>query len=358
MTPQNTTMPAADSTLRAPGALMAAEILEQPEALARQLDLGHADIRRLAATLRTSEIRYVLLAARGTSDHAALYAKYLIETVLGLPAGLASPSSLTVYGAEPKMEGVLWLAVSQSGGSPDLVDSTAAAARGGAVTVAVTNSPSSPLATAAQHHVDILAGPERAVAATKSYTSQLLALWLLIDAWAGGDGAEASALPGHAADVLARPEILEVADRYRFVNHIITTGRGFSYPTAREAALKLMETSYLAAHAFSGADLLHGPFAMIDEDRPVIAIASPGAGGRALSPVLERLAERGADVCLVGDPAAARPTNHVVPLPPVHEQLSPLLEILPLQRLAHAMAAARHRDPDAPRGLRKITETW
>ena len=167
---------------------MAAEILEQPDALTRQLDVGRADIRRLAATLRASDVRYVLLAARGTSDHAALYAKYLIETVLGLPAGLASPSSLTVYGAEPKMNGVLWLAVSQSGGSPDLVDSTAAAARGGAVTVAVTNAPSSPLAGAAQHHVDILAGPERAVAATKSYTSQLLALWLLIDAWPAGKG--------------------------------------------------------------------------------------------------------------------------------------------------------------------------
>ena len=356
MTSQNMLAPAAAAPL--PGSLMAAEILEQPEALARQLEQGRPAITRLAATLRDADIRYVLLAARGTSDHAALYAKYLIETVLGLPAGLASPSSLTVYGAEPKMDGVLWLAVSQSGGSPDLVDSTAAAARGGALTVAVTNAPSSPLAAAARHHLDILAGPERAVAATKSYTSQLLALWQLIDAWAGGNGAEAADLPRLAADVLARPEILEVADRYRFVNHIITTGRGFSYPTAREAALKLMETSCLAAHAFSGADLLHGPFAMIDADRPVIAVASPGAGGRALHPVLDRLAERGADVCLVGDPGAARPLNHVVPLPAVHELLSPILEIMPLQRLAHAMAAARHRDPDAPRGLRKITETW
>jgi glutamine---fructose-6-phosphate transaminase (isomerizing) len=358
MTPPNTVPTAAGAATQPPGVLMAAEILEQPQALARQLEHGRPEIRRLAAVLRDADIRYVLLAARGTSDHAALYAKYLIETVLGLPAGLASPSSLTVYGAEPRMDGVLWLAVSQSGGSPDLVDSTAAAARGGALTVAVTNAPSSPLAGAARHHLDIMAGPERAVAATKSYTSQLLALWLLIDAWAGGDGTDALALPGHAADVLARPEILEVADRYRYVNHIITTGRGFSYPTAREAALKLMETSYLAAHAFSGADLLHGPFAMIDEDRPVIAIASQGAGGRALQPVLERLAERGADVCLVGDPGAARPQNHVVPLPAVSEQLAPVLEILPLQRLAHAMAAARHRDPDAPRGLRKITETW
>lgn len=340
------------------GSLMAAEILEQPDALERQLDQGRAAIRRLAAAIRGAGIRFVVLAARGTSDHAALYAKYLVETVLGLPAGLASPSTLTVYGAEPRMEGVLWLAVSQSGGSPDLVDSTTAAARAGAFTVAVTNAPSSPLAAAAQHHLDILAGPERAVAATKSYTSQLLALWLLVDAWRGGDGTAAEVLPARAADVLAAPEILEIADRYRFVDKLITTGRGYSYPSAREAALKLMETSYLSAHAFSGADLLHGPFAMIDEDRPVIAVASTGRGGRALYPVLDRLAERGADVCLVGDPGAARPHNHVVPLPAVDEQLSPVLEILPLQRLAHVMAVARHYDPDAPRGLRKVTETW
>jgi len=166
----NTALPAAVGSVftapggAVPGALMAAEIQEQPESLARLLEHGRPDIARLAAILRDTDIRYVLLAARGTSDHAALYAKYLIETVLGLPAGLASPSSLTVYGAEPKMDGVLWLAVSQSGGSPDLVDSTAAAARGGALTVAVTNAPSSPLAAASRHHLDILAGPERAVA--------------------------------------------------------------------------------------------------------------------------------------------------------------------------------------------------
>lgn len=187
MTAQHITAPNnSTATTPLPGSLMAAEILEQPEALARQLEHGRPAITRVAGVLRNADIKFVLLAARGTSDHAALYAKYLIETVLGLPAGLASPSSLTVYGAKPKMDGVLWLAVSQSGGSPDLVDSTAAAARGGALTVAVTNAPSSPLATAAKHHLDILAGPERAVAATKSYTSQLLALWLLIDAWAGG----------------------------------------------------------------------------------------------------------------------------------------------------------------------------
>lgn len=341
-----------------PGALMAREIAEQPPALARVLEQGLPEIREVADRIRAAAPRFVLLAARGTSDHAALYAKYLVEIGLGLPVGLASPSTLTVYGARPSYDDVLWLSVSQSGGSPDLVSSTTAAGAGGALTVAVTNAPDSPLAQASQLHVDVLAGPERSVAATKSYTSQLLALWLLVDAWRGGDGKAAHALPDLAAEVLARDDVLRLGERYRFAERLITTGRGYSYPTAREAALKLMETTYVSAQAFSAADLLHGPFAMVDQDRPVMVFAPEGAGGQAALPVLDRLAARGADVCLVGDPALAQPGNTTIALPPgVGEDLAPILEILPAQRLAHAMAVARNLDPDAPRGLAKVTET-
>jgi glucosamine--fructose-6-phosphate aminotransferase (isomerizing) len=340
-----------------PGALMAAEIDEQPEALARLLDTGLPAIRSVAERIRAARPRFALLVARGSSDHAALYAKYLLEITLGLPVGLASPSALTVYAAAPRYAEVLWLAISQSGGSPDLVDSTAAARSGGALTVAVTNAASSPLAAEADAHVDVLAGPERAVAATKSYTSQLLALWLLVDAWRGGDGASARAVPGAVADALRRDEILEVARRYRFVEKLVTTGRGYAYPTAREAALKLMETSYLSAHPFSGADLMHGPLAMIDEDRPVLAVVPDGRGGAAMRPVLARLAERRAEVCVIGDPSAAPGEGQVVPLPALPEELSPIVQIVPPQRLAHALALSRHRDPDAPRGLSKVTHT-
>lgn len=335
------------------------EILEQPAVLARQLDEQLPAIAAVAAHIREAGPRFVLLAARGTSDHAALYAKYLIEITLGLPVGLVSPSAITVYGATPRLRDVLWIAVSQSGGSPDLIDSTAAAARAGAMTVAVTNASDSPLATTAHHRIDIAAGPELAVAATKSYTAQLLALWLLVDAWRGGDAAAARDLPDLATRVVADQDVLAVADRYRFVEKVVTTGRGYAYPTAREAALKLMETSYLSANAFSGADLLHGPMATIDEDRPVIAIVPDGAGGRALRPVLDRLAERGADVCVVGDPASSPHPGPRIALPAgLDEQLAPILQIMPLQRLAHAMAIARHHDPDAPRGLLKVTKTW
>jgi glucosamine--fructose-6-phosphate aminotransferase (isomerizing) len=341
------------------GHLMTAEIAEQPQMLAHLLDTGVAGIREVAARIRKANPRFVLLAARGTSDHAALYAKYLIEVELGLPCGLVSLSTMTGYAARPHLDDVLWVAISQSGGSPDLVESTRAAREGGALTVALTNAPGSALAAAADVHVDVQAGPERSVAATKSYTAELLSLWLLVDAWKGGDAAAARELPQAAEQVLGQRDIEAVASRYRFVERLVTVGRGFSYPTAREGALKLMETSYLAAHAFSGADLLHGPLAMVDSDRPVVVIAPRGVGGDLLRPVLARLQENQADVCLVGDPTLARDyaTTSCVPLPDIDEQLSPIVQIFPLQQLALRIAVARHLDPDQPRGLSKITET-
>jgi glucosamine--fructose-6-phosphate aminotransferase (isomerizing) len=338
---------------------MAAEIDEQPAVLANQQAVALGGIRSVAQKIRDADPRFVVLAARGTSDHAALFAKYLVEVRLGLPCGLASPSTLTGYHAHPRFDRVLWVSVSQSGASPDLVESTAAAASAGALTLAVTNDPASALASASHLHVDIHAGRELSVAATKTYTAQLQAMWLLVDAWAGGDGAGAANVPESIRRVLETCDVGALAARYRFVDRVVTVGRGFSYPTARESALKLMETSYLAAHAFSGADLLHGPLAMIDEDRPVIVVTPAGIGGDLLRPVLARLRDRQADTCLVGDRDLAeeyRVTTHL-PIPPMEESLSPIVQIVPLQRLAHHLAVARHHDPDQPRGLSKVTET-
>jgi glutamine---fructose-6-phosphate transaminase (isomerizing) len=337
----------------AAGALMAAEIAEQPAVLARVLE-DTAAVREASARIRRAAPRFLLAAARGTSDHAALYAKYLAEIRLGLPAGLASPSSMTVYGSRPNLADVLFLAVSQSGGSPDLVDSTAAARDCGALTVAVTNAPDSPLAAAAEIHVDIRAGAERAVAATKTYTAELLALYLLLSGDLLTDkSGPAGALPDAAARTLAFAAPDEVAAHYADVDRLVVTGRGYSYPSAREAALKLMETSYLSAQAFSGADLLHGPLAMIDAKVPVVAITSPGRGGAAMMPVVERLRDNGAAVLQVG-PADGLP----VATDGIAEELLPILEILPLQRLALRLALDRGSNPDNPRGLSKVTRTW
>ncbi|HLT60893.1 MAG TPA: SIS domain-containing protein, partial [Microlunatus sp.] len=283
-----------------PGALMAAEIADQPTAWQRLLTEGRDQIRDAARRIAEYRPRFVLFAARGTSDHAALYAKYLTEIVHQLPAGLVSPSTMTAYGARPDLRETLMIGVSQSGGSPDLVQSLQVARECGALTLAVTNKPASKLAEVAELDVDIHAGEERAVAATKSYTTQLLALYLLLDAVRGGDGAAADGLPELAAKIIDdSAQLARLAERYRFASRLVSTGRGYSYPTAREAALKLMETSYLSAQAFSGADLLHGPLAMIDHLVPVLATISPGAGGEAMRPVLSRLRDLGADVCCV-----------------------------------------------------------
>ena len=342
------------------GHLMLSEIAEQPQTLTRLLERGLPEIRQVADIIRSRSPRLVLFAARGTSDNASLYGKYLVEILLEMPAGLVSPSTLTAYGSRPDLSDVLVIVVSQSGGSPDLVETAAVARACGAIVLAVTNASDSALSAAAELHVDVHAGAERAVAATKSYTSQMLALWLLVDAWRTGDGEAARSIPDAVLTQVGRiDEVTALAQRYRFTDRMVLTARGYSYPTVREAALKLMETSYLAAHAFSGADLLHGPLAMIDADHPVVAVVPEGAGGIAMRPVLVALRDRGADLAVIGG-LSALPfgtvgflVEHGLP-----EELSPLVDIVALQHLALVMAVGRGFDPDQPRGLSKVTRTW
>ncbi|WP_228984305.1 SIS domain-containing protein [Streptomyces sp. DH12] len=343
-----------------PGRIMAGEMAEQPAVLRRILERGAPQIQAVARAVAARGPRFVLLTGRGTSDNAALYAKYLLEIRLGMPCGLTSMSTTTAYGARPDLTDVLVIIVSQSGGSPDLVASTRAAREAGAVTLAVTNNPDSPLAAVSEYHVDVLAGPERALPATKTYTASLLALYLLVEGLRGGDGAAAHALPDIAERILARrDEVRTLAARYRFAERMVLTSRGYGYPTAREAALKLMETSYVPALAYSGADLLHGPLAMVDNVSPVIAVVTEGRGGEALQPVLDRLRGRGADLFVVGPRAQveAASAGFVLPVDGVPEELQPVLEILPLQQLAYEVTIARGQDPDAPRALAKVTET-
>jgi glucosamine--fructose-6-phosphate aminotransferase (isomerizing) len=343
---------------------MAVDIADQPDGYARLLAPAHAAaIAAVAARVAARRPRHVVFTARGTSDHAALYGAYLTEIRLNVPAGLASPSAVTIYGARPDLSDALVVGVSQSGGSTDLVGVMRAARESGALTLAVTNNPESPLAAAAELHLDVAAGHERAVAATKTYTAELLALLMLIEGVRAGDGVlpaderrALDALPGLAADVLADATPAEVAARYRFAARVVTTGRGYAYPTARETALKLMETSYLPALAFSGADLLHGPLAMTDPDVPVLAVVGDGPAGASMREVVTRLGERRAEVVAIG-PSDVAGASIRLATPAVDERYAPLLDILPLQRLALALALGRGEDPDAPRGLAKVTVT-
>ncbi|MCF3133543.1 SIS domain-containing protein [Streptomyces olivochromogenes] len=349
-----------DSADERPGRIMAREMAEQPAVLRRILDEGAPAVRQVAQEIAARRPRFVLLTARGTSDNAALYAKYLLEIRLGLPCGLTSMSTTTAYGARPDLTDVLVITVSQSGGSPDLVASTRAAREAGAITLAVTNNADSPLAGVSEYHIDILAGPERALPATKTYTASLLALYLFVEGLRGGDGAAAKVLPDLAGQLLARhAEVRALAARYRFAERMVITSRGYGYPTAKEAALKLMETSYIPALSYSGADLLHGPLAMVDNVSPVIAVVTDGKGGEALRPVLDRLRGRGADLVVVGPAHQVEQASagFVLPTDGVAEELQPVLEIIPLQLLAYEVTIARGQDPDAPRALAKVTET-
>jgi glucosamine--fructose-6-phosphate aminotransferase (isomerizing) len=347
------------------GTGMAADIAEQPAVFARLVDQQAGQIADVAAHIARHRPRQVIFTARGTSDHAALFGAYLSEIRLGIPAGLASPSATTLYGARTDLRDSLVVGVSQSGGSPDLVEVLRVAREQGASTLAVTNAPDSALAGAAELTIDIAAGQERAVAATKTYTAELLALLMLVEGVRAGDGhlpaaqrAELSRLPQLAEQALADKTPVQVAGRYRFADRMVTTGRGYAYPTAREAALKLMETSYVAGLAFSGADLLHGPLAMADRDVPVLAFVGRGPGGRSMHDVLAKLGERGADLLVFSPDADVVSHGGLrVATPDVDERYGPMLDILPLQRLALALALTRGEDPDAPRGLKKITAT-
>ncbi|MEV4641545.1 SIS domain-containing protein [Actinoplanes sp. NPDC049548] len=343
---------------------MAADIAEQPAGYARLLEGEPASaIAAVAARIADQRPKHVVFVGRGTSDHAALYGAYLTEIRLGIPVGLASPSAITLYGARPDLTGALVVGVSQSGGSPDLTEVLKVARESGALTLAVTNNPASTLASTAELSVDVAAGHERAVAATKTYTAELLALLLLVEGIRNGDGTlpadERGALeklPALAEQTLGERGADELAQRYRFASRMVTTGRGYAYPTARETALKLMETSYLPALAFSGADLLHGPLAMTDPDVPVLAVVGNGPGGSSMADVVTRLGERRADVVTIGAHDIPGAAGRLA-VPEVDERYAPLLDILPLQKLALALALARGEDPDAPRGLKKVTAT-
>lgn len=344
--------------LEARGRRMRQEIAEQPDRWQDLLAHEGDHLAHLREEIRARPPRLVLFVARGTSDNAAVCADYLVQTSLGLPTASASPSAVTMFGARLDLHDVLLVAISQSGESPDIVSYVEMARAGGATTLALTNAPGSALAGAVHDVVDLHAGPETAVAATKSYTAELLALTALI----APDDVRAQLQDLHSAarDVLsaAGPAVVELAGRYRYTTRVVTAGRAFSSASAHEAALKLMETSYVSAHGMSAADLLHGPIALLDQSVPLLCFASAGPDATSMTELVELGRGQGVDVDVIGDGSVAPST--LPPLLPrgLAPQLRPLLEVLPAQLLAAEMALARGIDPDRPRGLSKVTRTY
>lgn len=338
------------------------EIRDQPEALGRLLREGRERAEEIAARIRERAPRYVVIAARGSSDNAARYAQYLFGAHNRLPVCLATPSLYTAYAAGPSLADALVIGVSQSGRSPDIVSVLEAGRRDGSLTVAITNEPGSPLARAAEHVLPLLAGPEQAVAATKTYTSSLAALAMLSTALAGRaePWSELAAVPAHVSRALeANGELSSKVARYLYAEHFVVVGRGFNYSSAFEIALKLKETSYLVAEPYSPADLLHGPVAMIDRGFPALVVAPSGRVLSDLASLIDTLDARHAELVAVSDDAAVLGRARVaLPLPAgIPEWLSPLVAVVPGQLFASALARTRGLDPDRPRGLTKVTET-
>jgi glucosamine--fructose-6-phosphate aminotransferase (isomerizing) len=339
------------------------EIHEQPAVLQRMLDLEYEQIARVAHALMKRDTHYVLVAARGSSDNAALYAKYVLGALNGLPVALAAPSIYTLYERPPRLDKAVGIGISQSGRSPDVVAVIRDARDQGMPTLAITNEPESPLAQAAEYLIDCRAGAERSVAATKTYTAQLMALALLSVALDPGGASrliEAQAVPDALAATLAlSDEIARAARRHCALSECAVIARGYNYATAFEIALKLKELTYVGAAPYSSADFLHGPIAVVHSHFPVLVVAPQGRVFDGLLDLAGELGRREAELIIISDQQQALAlANTPLQLPePLPEWLSPLISVVPGQLLAHHLAVAKGLDPDQPRGLQKITET-
>lgn len=339
------------------------EILEQPHVLERLLRAERGDIARLASELRRHDVRYVVIAARGTSDNAARYAQYLWGIRNRILVALAAPSLFGPYGSPPSLDQAFVVAISQSGQSPDVVAVLAEARKHGRPTLAITNDPSSPVAAESDNVLALRAGPEHAVAATKTYTAELFAVAMLSAALADDSAmrSELDRVPDLANEMLGQsPDIADIAASYRDVDRAAVLARGLNLCTAFEWALKLQEICGVLAQPFSTADFEHGPIAVMEPGFPVFAILPPGPLLGDMRALTERLMdERKVRLLLVAgheeaighdEPRISLPAN-------VPEWISPIPAIIGAQVFSHRLATARGLDPDAPRELRKVTRT-
>ena len=339
------------------------EILEQPEVAARFLATQSEPIAAIVASWSGRDIEHVVIAARGTSDHAAIYAQYVLGVRHRLSVGLGTPSINSLYGVAPRMHRTLVVGISQSGASPDIVGVIAAARAQGAPTLAITNSADSALAEVADAVIDLCAGPERAIAATKSYTAELLAVAALSAAMTGdpADVAAVAELPGLLARTLdTEPEIQRIARDQAGVDRAVVIARGFEYATAREWALKIKELAHIFADPYSAADFQHGPLALVEPGVPVLAVVRAGATAPAMLALFGRLrTDLDADLTVLSDvpEALVLATRPVVLEPAPAEWLAPVASIVPGQLHALHLTTARGLDPEAPRNLSKVTRT-
>jgi glucosamine--fructose-6-phosphate aminotransferase (isomerizing) len=338
------------------------EVGEQPLLALRMLAETRGVVASIASRVRASNARGLVIAARGSSDHAALYAKYLFGARNHMLVTLAAPSLFTSYGKPPDLEGQCVIGISQSGSSPDVVAVIEEAGRQGVVTIAVTNDTESRLARAAELHLPLGAGPELSVPASKSYLASLLAFALLSQAMDPDPSFEAALgqVPPALAAALEQDHELDRLVPALLGPRAVVLGRGFNFSTAEEIALKLTELSYVLAQAWSVADFEHGPIAVVEPGFPVLLVDGRGQVSADMESIGRRLADQGCRVVRLLDGAGDHgPADATVSLDSgLPEELTPLTLAVLGQLLAHRVALARGTDPDRPRALDKVTRTW
>jgi len=339
------------------------EIHQEPHVIRNLVSKPQESIKALAAEITARGIRHVFIAARGTSDNAGRYAKYLLGALNNIVVSLAAPSLFTVYKQPPDLTDSLVLGISQSGKSPDMVSVLAEGKRQGALTAAITNYPDSALAETAQFVLNLQAGEESSLAATKTYTAELTTLAILSTELNASDQSrrELEALPDRIEESFANEvQVDNLAERYWYMSHCVVIGRGFNYASAFEFSLKLKELTYTIAEPYSSADFMHGPVALVDRGFPVFIIAPSGKMAAEMESLVDKVRSQQAEVVMISDqPALLELADQPILLPAgVPEWLSPIPAILPGQMFAMYLAHTRGFDIDNPRGLNKITETW
>lgn len=340
---------------------MRKEIGEQPDVFRGSLERNREPLAGIAARLGRESFNYVLIAARGTSDNAARYAKYLWAAYNRIPVALAAPSLYTSYNRPPRLDGALVVGISQSGESPDLVAVLAEGRKQGRPTLAITNEPVSPLAEQADMVINIGAGDELAVAATKTYTAQLLAVAMLSVALGPEHNQDEMAnLPSYAEAVLGSEDVISsVAADFADMRACAVLGRGYNHSTAYEWALKLQEVTYALAHPYSTADFRHGPIAVVEPGFPILAIAPDGPLFPDMVELLTEVAGRHArTVAISNRQEALEAARYGIPLPEaMPEWLSPMISIIAAQLFTYHLGTVKGLDTDQPRGLTKVTKT-
>jgi len=340
------------------------EILEQPEHLAKLVSSQRKAAEEVGRAIKKRGISYVFLAARGTSDNAGRYANYLLGASNRLPLALATPSLFTYYQQPPDLKGAFVIGISQSGQSPDIVSVLQEGRRQGCPTLAITNEPNSPLASGADFVLDIQAGPELAVAATKTYTSELMSIAMISAALSGeqSDWEALEKVPAWISEALkGEAGIGQAAERYRYMQQCVVLGRGYNYSTAFEWALKLKELTYVEAEPYSSADFQHGPIAIVAKGFPVMAVVSDGKVAEPMTALLERLKQDlSAELVVISNldrPLGLAQTRIRVSAE-IPEQLTPLVNIVPAQLFSYYLTMVKGFDVDQPRTIRKVTETF